>query len=155
MKVSRRELGVLVPMLAAAAAGRPARAQTPVGQAAPSGPARPVLPTRNYLHRQIPYNGNETKKGRRFFMGTTHGGFNLETHETVLGPGVVTHPPHRHVNEEIIIVMDGTVETFVDGKTETVEAGSVIFYASNVLHNLRNVGKGAARYYVIELRGDA
>ena len=143
-------------MLAATAVLRPTQAGAEsAGQASASGPARQVLGTKNYHHRDIAYNGDDTKKGRRFFMGTTHGGFNLETHETVLGPGVVTHPPHRHVNEEIILVMEGTVEVFVEGKTEMVEAGSVIFYASNQLHNLRNAGKVHARYYVIELRGDA
>jgi quercetin dioxygenase-like cupin family protein len=152
MNVSRRDLGVLLPVLAAAAARRPAHAQT-TPAAAPT-PARTTLGTRNYHHSQIAYNGNDTKKGRRFFMGETHGGFNLEAHETVLGPGVQTHAPHRHVHEEIIIVVEGTVETFVEGKTDTVEAGSVIFYGTNQLHNARNVGKVPARYYVIELRGD-
>jgi len=155
MKVSRRDLGVLIPVVAAAAAFRPAQAQTtPAGQVPPPAPARTKLVTKNYHHSQTPYNGNDTKKGRRFFMGETHGGFNLETHETILGPGVETHAPHRHVHEEIIIVVEGTVETYVEGKTDTVEAGSVIFYGSNQMHNARNVGKVPARYYVIELRGD-
>lgn len=155
MPVSRRDFGVLLPVLAAAAALQPADAQTtPAGQSAPPRPARTKLETKNYHHAQITYNGNDTKKGRRFFMGETHGGFNLEAHETILGPGVETHAPHRHVHEEIIIVVEGTVETYVEGKTDTVESGSVIFYGSNQLHNARNVGKVPARYYVIELRGD-
>lgn len=155
MQVSRRDFGVLLPVLAAAAALQPADAQTnPAGQAAPARPARTTLETKNYHHSQLPYNGNDTKKGRRFFMGETRGGFNLEAHETILGPGVETHAPHRHVHEEIIIVVEGTVETYVEGKTDTVESGSVIFYGSNQLHNARNVGKVPARYYVIELRGD-
>jgi quercetin dioxygenase-like cupin family protein len=154
MTVSRRDLAGLLPALIAAAAVRPAEAQTPAGPAAAAGAARTTLDTKNYHHRQIAYTGNDTKKGRRFFMGATHGGFNLEAHETILGPGVETHAPHRHVHEEIIIVVEGTVETYVEGRTDTVEAGSVIFYGSNQMHNARNVGKVPARYYVIELRGD-
>jgi quercetin dioxygenase-like cupin family protein len=156
MKVSRRDLGVLLPVLAAAAALRPAGAQTTsVRPAADPRPARTKLDTKNYHHSRIAYNGDGTKKGRRFFMGETHGGFNLEAHETILGPGVETHAPHRHVHEEIIIVVEGTVETYVEGTTDTVDAGSVIFYGSNQLHKARNVGQVPARYYVIELRGDA
>lgn len=147
---SRRDLGYLLPALAAAAAVRPAAAQT----ATPTAPARAKLDTKNYHHGQIPYNGNDQKKGRRFFMGETHGGFNLETHETILGVGIETHAPHKHLHEEIIIVVEGTVETYNEGKTEVVEAGSVIFYGSNQMHSARNVGKVQARYYVIELRGD-
>ena len=146
-KISRRDLGILLPALAAVAAVRPAGAQQP---AAP----RPKLDTKMYHHAQVPYVGDDRKKGRRFFMGETHGGFNVETHETILGVGVETHAPHRHLHEEIIIVVEGTVETYNEGKTETLEAGSVIFYGSNQMHSARNVGTVPARYYVIELRGE-
>jgi quercetin dioxygenase-like cupin family protein len=148
-KMSRRELGVLLPALAAGAAVGPVAAQTPQTR-----PARTKLDTKNYHHAQVPYVGNDQKKGRRFFMGETHGGFNLETHETILGVGIETHAPHRHLHEEIIVVVEGTVETYNEGRTETVEAGSVIFYGSNQMHSARNAGNVPARYYVIELRGD-
>ena len=144
--MTRRDLGLLLPALAATAAARPALAQTPAAVA--------KLETKNYHHGQIPYNGNDQKKARRFFMGETHGGFNVETHETILGVGVETHAPHRHVHEEIIIVVEGTVETWIEGKTEIVEAGSVIYYGSNQMHSARNAGKVPSRYYVVELRGD-
>lgn len=155
MKVSRRDLGALVPVLAAVAAFRPAHAQTtPVGQATAPRPVQPTLGSKNYHHSQLPYNGNDTRKSRRFFMGATHGGFGLEAHETILGPGVQTHAPHRHLHEEILIVVEGTVEVYREGTTERVDAGSLIFHGSNQLHTLRNVGKVPARYYVVELRGD-
>ena len=132
---------------------RRAEAQAPAaGRAAGPGPAR--LDSRNYHHSQLPYNGNETRKGRRFLLGATHGGFAVEAHETILGPGVETHAPHRHLHEEIIIVVEGTVEVFREGATERVDAGSVIVHGSNHLHTLRNVGQVPARYYVIELRGE-
>ncbi len=147
MRVSRRELGWLLPAMAAvAAAPTRARAQTA---------ARPKLTvSKMYQHAAIPYLGNDTKKARRFFTGETHGGFNLEVHETILGTGVETHAPHQHVHEEIIVVVEGTVETYVDGKTEIVPSGGVIWLASNQMHSARNVGKVPSRYYVIELRGN-
>jgi quercetin dioxygenase-like cupin family protein len=75
-------------------------------------------------------------------------------HETILGPGKETHPPHKHAHEEIVIVVEGTVETFLEGNTELAEAGSVAYFGSNQMHNARNVGTTPCRYYVIELRGD-
>ena len=81
-------------------------------------------------------------------------GFNLEVHETVLGAGVETHAPHKHVHEEVVLVVAGTVETWIEGKTEMVEAGSVIYFGSNQMHSARNAGKIPSRYVVIELRGD-
>jgi quercetin dioxygenase-like cupin family protein len=107
-----------------------------------------------YHNDKVPFTGNETKTGRRFFMGKTHGGFNLEMHETTLAPGIETHPPHKHLHEEILIVVEGTVQTYIDGKTDTAQAGSVIFYGSNQMHNAKNVGTVTCKYKVIELRGN-
>jgi quercetin dioxygenase-like cupin family protein len=52
-----------------------------------------------------------------------------------------------------VIVVEGTAETFVEGKTEVAETGSVIYFGSNQMHSVRNVGTTPCRYYVLELRG--
>ena len=69
--------------------------------------------------------------------------------------GEIPHPPHQRVNEETIVIVEGTIDVFIAGKTETATADSVTFFASNDLHNFRNVGPGPCRYYVLELRADA
>ncbi len=148
MSISRRDLGLLIPALATVA-----RAQEATKPAAAPKPA--VLPSKLYHTEEIPYSGDDKKRGRRILLGTTHTGFNVEVHETVLGPGEISHPPHQHVNEEIIVIVEGTIEAFVNGKTDRAAAGSVSFFASNDLHNFKNIGPGHCRYYVIELRGDA
>jgi (S)-ureidoglycine aminohydrolase len=140
MTLSRREMVMILPALAAAT------------QAADAQPGT-TLPAKVYHSTQVPYTGDEKKKARRFFFGAEQSGFNLEMHETVLGPGVETHPAHTHAHQEIIILIEGTVDVFMDGRTEKVEAGSVIFYEPNKPHNLRNTGTTACRYYVVELRG--
>ena len=145
---------MMLPAMAAAQAaladqGAPAP-QTPP---APQGPQTSPLPAKVYHSAEIPYKGDGKKKARRFFYGPEHSGYNLEMHETVLGPGVETHALHTHAHQEIIILMEGTVQVSMDGRTETVEAGSVIFYEPNRPHNLRNIGTTPSRYYVIELRG--
>jgi quercetin dioxygenase-like cupin family protein len=73
----------------------------------------------------------------------------LEMHVTTLNPGVASHPPHRHPNEELVIIDRGTVETLSSGQWKRVGPGSVIFNASNSLHALRNVGTTPAQYHVI------
>ena len=79
---------------------------------------------------------------------------NLEMHVTTLDPGKASHPPHHHPNEEMIIVDKGTVEALINGHWERVGPGSVIFNASNVTHDLRNVGNAPAQYHVINWRTD-
>lgn len=73
----------------------------------------------------------------------------LEMHVTTLNVGQSPHPPHRHVNEELIIMREGECETLSDGKWVKVGPGSVVFNASNSLHGLRNVGTTPATYHVI------
>ncbi|MEO8482973.1 MAG: cupin domain-containing protein [Acidobacteriota bacterium] len=73
----------------------------------------------------------------------------LEMHVTTLKPGIASHEPHKHVNEELIVIREGTVETLSDGVWKRVGPGSIIFNASNSLHALRNVGTTPAVYHVI------
>jgi quercetin dioxygenase-like cupin family protein len=73
----------------------------------------------------------------------------LEMHAGLLNPGETSHPPHKHVNEELIILKEGTCETLSNGQWVRVEAGSVVFNASNSLHGFRNVGQWPAIYHVI------
>jgi len=76
----------------------------------------------------------------------------LEMHITTLNPGQESHPPHQHVEEELLIVREGTVETLQNGKASRLGPGSVIFHSSNDLHNIRNVGDTPATYHVINWR---
>jgi XRE family transcriptional regulator, regulator of sulfur utilization len=73
----------------------------------------------------------------------------LEMHVTTLNPGLSSHPPHTHPNEELVIIDQGIVETLSDGRWHRIGPGSVIFNASNAPHALRNVGKTPARYHVV------
>ena len=73
----------------------------------------------------------------------------LEMHITTLNPGVASHPPHKHPNEELVIIREGNVETLSNGVWKRLGPGSIILNASNSLHALRNVGPGPATYHVI------
>lgn len=93
----------------------------------------------------------QTKTGavRQFFRAPTATLDELECHVTTLNPGESPHPLHKHPDEELIIVKEGTVEALVNGEIKRVGPGSVIFQASNQMHSLRNVGNGPATYHVI------
>ena len=76
----------------------------------------------------------------------------LEIHITTLNVGQVSHPPHQHQEEELLIVKEGTVETLQNGKASRLGPGSIIFHSSNDLHNIRNAGATPATYHVIQWR---
>jgi quercetin dioxygenase-like cupin family protein len=77
---------------------------------------------------------------------------NLEIHITTLNPGMSPHPPHKHPNEELIIIRQGTVETLSNGEWIRVGPGSVIFNGSNQLHGFKNVGTDPAIYHVVNVK---
>ena len=73
----------------------------------------------------------------------------LEMHITTLKAGESSHAPHKHPNEELIIIKEGTVEVLNAGEWRRAEVGSIVFNASNELHALRNVGSGPTTYHVV------
>jgi uncharacterized cupin superfamily protein len=73
----------------------------------------------------------------------------LEIHISTLAPGKSPHAPHQHQHEELLIIKEGTLETFQSGATRRVGPGGIIFQASNELHNVTNVGQTPATYFVI------
>lgn len=55
-------------------------------------------------------------------------------------PGA-SFPAHRHPGEEIIYVLEGTLEYGVAGRPPvTLKAGDVLFVPAGVFHSARNVG---------------
>jgi XRE family transcriptional regulator, regulator of sulfur utilization len=90
-----------------------------------------------------------TGEVRSLYKGPTATLDQLEMHVSTLNPGMASHPPHRHINEELIILREGECETLSDGKWIRVSPGSVVFNASNSLHGFRNVGTVPAVYHVI------
>jgi len=56
-------------------------------------------------------------------------------------PGYVA-PRHTHPGEEIIYVLEGTLEYQIGDKTVTVKPGNVLFVPAGVIHTAKNVGSG-------------
>ena len=119
--------------------------------------ALPLLGSAVFDWNTVPAKSTDVGSVRSFFKVRTATLKQLEVHVTTLNPGKSPHPPHRHPNEEMIIVRQGTVEALVNGDWKRVGPGSVIFFASNQLHGLRNVGTEPAIYHVInfQTRSDA
>jgi len=91
--------------------------------AAPPPPARPPGTTRTDLQRH-----DLSIKGREVFQARVE-----------FAPGA-SFPRHTHPGEEIIYVLNGTLEYEVAGKPVTLKAGEVLFVPAGVVHAARNVG---------------
>lgn len=69
-----------------------------------------------------------------------------------LDPGGQAAPYHlHHANEELLIVLDGTLELRTPEGTRTVERGAVVAFRPGAegAHRVRNPGPAAARYLVV------
>ena len=65
----------------------------------------------------------------------------------VLDPGASPHPPHRHPEEEFLIISEGTGVIECEGKTTEVGPGAIMYCASNALHGITNTGKVPLTFY--------
>ena len=87
------------------------------------------------------------------FNGPTQQLSALASGLVTLEPGAQPHPPHRHPEEEIMIVGEGTGEFFLDGVTTKVKTGDMIFAEADVLHGVRNTGETRMTFYFIKMKG--
>ena len=78
-------------------------------------------------------------------------GETVAVHETVLPPGQMPHPPHKHRNSEFVMIREGAVEFYHDGKMERIGPGGIMFNASMKMHGMKNIGMTDARYFVVEI----
>jgi mannose-6-phosphate isomerase-like protein (cupin superfamily) len=143
MSITRRDLSLLLPAIAANAAA----------QQAP-GKEKPVLPAKAYEYTELTVktSGPEgVNQGRAVFDGLTHSGYPVELHMTKLGVGQSPHAPHKHVNEEVLMLRSGQLDAFFGGATHRITAGSTIYMASMEEHGWKNPGPDSAEYFVIAL----
>ncbi len=136
--ITRRDL------LVAAAAAFTAFAVMALAQSA----GKPVMHSSVFNWADLKAVPTKTGERRAVFDSPTPTLANFECHVTTLNPGEVPHLPHRHADEELMIIKEGTLAALQGDRTNIVEAGGIIFQASNELHGLRNIGTNRATYYV-------
>ena len=109
------------------------------------------LPSEVYVFQNLPVRRSDTFEFRPIVSGKTVDGCKVAVHESKLAPKCEPHPPHHHNGEEIFLMLEGTLEVTINGKSSRISRGSVAFIGSGDEHGIRNPGDTPARYYVIEL----
>ena len=82
-----------------------------------------------------------------YFNGPTDQLSGVSTGMCVLDPGSKPHDPHRHPEEEFMIVASGTGEIVVGDTITQVGPGSIMYCAGNTLHGIINTGKVPLTFY--------
>ncbi len=138
--ITRRDLIVVAITLAVAGAG------LALAQSA----AKPVLHSACFNWADLKVVPTQMGERRSVCDAPTPMLASLEIHVTTLNPGESPHPAHRHAEEELMVVKEGTLAALQGDRTNLVAAGGIIFEASNERHGLRNTGTNRATYFVIK-----
>ncbi len=64
-----------------------------------------------------------------------------------LNPGAEPHPPHKHPEEEFMLITEGTGEMKVSGKLTKVGPGMMMYCGANKIHGITNTGKSSLLFY--------
>jgi XRE family transcriptional regulator, regulator of sulfur utilization len=112
--------------------------------------ARPVMRSGVFNWSSLKAETRPTGERRQVFDSRTATLDRFECHITTLNPGEAPHAAHRHPEEEVMIVKEGTIEEVQNGVTNRVEPGGIIFCASNEWHGMKNLGTNRATYFVFK-----
>ena len=112
---------------------------------------KPAMHSAVFNWKDLKAEPTKTGERRGVFDSPTATLERFEFHITTLNPGESPHLAHHHPEEELMIVKEGVVEEVQNGNaTNRVEAGGIIFCASNEEHGMRNIGTNRATYFVLK-----
>lgn len=98
---------------------------------------------------------NEQKQGkgnRKYLDGPSAMTKNLEMHMTTLSEKGFSHAGHRHVDSEIIILLEGDVSMDIEGSHFIGAKGDVFYVESGKYHRIMNDSNKVAKYLAIKWR---
>jgi len=133
--------------------GMPPPARSPDGL-----PPLPALIRR--LPRKIPPGRTRGWRPYDVFKGSTPVLDHLDCHVSVLTPGSRAHPPVAHLDEEVLIVLEGRARIIIATspddpapRTEEFGPGDWIYYPSFQHHTILGIGDVPVTYLMFQWRG--
>lgn len=119
------------------------------------------LPLSSKLSDSDLYNSDSNNKSalgwtpHPILKGATKNLDSWATHASVLQHGCTPHPPHRHMEEELLIVLDGEVEVTLpdlaeSAQQQTLTTGDFVYYPCNFAHTVTSKSQPAATYLMFK-----
>lgn len=97
-----------------------------------------------------PSNVGEWGEMRSHFRGETFGTTEALAALTVVKPGQALHPAHRHVEEEYLLITEGSGVWHLDGREFPAKKGDVLYVEPWVMHGLVNTGTEPLTFFVVK-----
>jgi mannose-6-phosphate isomerase-like protein (cupin superfamily) len=130
------------------------------GPVATGGKSVPQLTSRVYpLRLPLPPEENKHWTLYPLFDGSTTGTRHLSCHVSVLTQNQSPHPPHKHQEEEILLLLSGEVDLLLpdlpttNGETrKRLRPGEMVYYPAHFAHTLQTVSEEPATYLMLKWR---
>ena len=116
------------------------------GEAAASAAASRLVQTQVISPSSAATSKEEWGSAATYFEGETAGLADLLSGTATIDPGLEIHPPHRHAEEEFLMVLEGTGEWTVRDRKFTAGEGDMLYAAAWDLHGIRNTGEVPLRF---------
>ncbi len=87
---------------------------------------------------------------RTYYKGETSGTRDVFAAVAVVEPGKAVHRAHRHVEEEYLIINEGSGVWHLDGKESPARKGDMLYVEPWVFHGLTNTGDKPLVFTVIK-----
>jgi quercetin dioxygenase-like cupin family protein len=110
-----------------------------------------TLPSKIYQFDELSVRQAGSLTYRGVLSGKLFEGCQISLHESELAPHSIPHMPHHHRHEEMVLVIEGTLEFTINDKATRAGAGSMLFAGSNEQHGIRNPDAVPAKYFVMAL----
>ena len=94
-------------------------------------------------------NADEAKMGYYFWFAPKSFTKGLNLKMTYVDKLTGTHEPHRHAGEEILFMLEGTSEVFLEGEEKVIGVYTSIYYPEYSHHCIKRVNEKPIKYLVI------
>lgn len=98
------------------------------------------------------YTEKDERGTRKYFDQPTTMTDNYEMHVSYLKHKGPSHAGHKHVDTEIILVIDGYMEMDIDGKNYKGSSGDMFIAVSNNFHQVSNASEKPCSYFAFKWR---
>ncbi|XQW86481.1 dimethylsulfonioproprionate lyase family protein [Thalassotalea piscium] len=92
-----------------------------------------------------PYDGSVF---HTYFMGESVGTKDAIVGLAIIEPGHEIHPPHKHAEEEYLLILEGSGEWSLNGKKTPAKAGDVLYVSPWDMHGIFNTGKTPMKFFI-------
>lgn len=87
---------------------------------------------------------------KTYFYGRTATSINTIAGIAVIEPNNEIHPPHKHKEDEFLMIIEGNGEWFINGEKFEAKPGDMLYAAPDDIHGLFNSGDTPLKFVIFK-----